>query len=97
MDLRPILADPKAAGRADWYYEHDIRLVGGGKPLPRCEGVRTDRWKYVRYKDTEPVQEELFDLQADPLEARNLAGVPVGAERLAALRARCTELRTSLK
>ncbi|MBM4155938.1 MAG: DUF4976 domain-containing protein [Lentisphaerae bacterium] len=97
MDLRPILADPKTPGRADWYYEHDIQLVGGGKPLPRCEGVRSDRWKYTRYKDTEPAQEELFDLQADPREERNLAGDPAGAKTLASLRARCVELRAALK
>lgn len=96
-DLRPVLADAKAAGRADWYYEHDIRLVGGGKPLPRCEGVRSDRWKYTRYKGTEPSQEELFDLHADPREERNLAGAAAGAEMLGSLRARCSELRTSLK
>ena len=97
-DLQPILRDAKATGRADWYYEHDVQLDGeGGKPLPRCEGVRTERWKYIRYKDTDPVQEELFDLQADPLEEHNLAGNSGSADTLAKLRARCVEYRNSLK
>ena len=95
-DLRPILRDPRAPGRADWYYEHAIQFDGPGKPLPRCEGVRTERWKYVRYLDTAPLQEELFDLRADPHEERNLAGDRASADVLAKLRARCVEYRQTL-
>lgn len=96
-DLQPILRDTRAPGRADWYYEHDVQLDGGGgKPLPRCEGVRTDRWKYIRYKDTDPVQEELFDLEIDPAEEHNLAGDGRSADTLAKLHARCVEYRNSL-
>jgi arylsulfatase A-like enzyme len=97
VDLSPILRDPKAAGRRDWYYEHDVGTASKGKPLPRCEGVRTEQWKYIRYKDTSPVQEELFDLKADPLEENNLAADPANAETLAKLRARCDELRKMAK
>jgi arylsulfatase A-like enzyme len=97
MDLRPILRDATIPGRGDWYYEHDVGTEGEGKPLPRCEGVRTERWKYIRYKDTQPVQEELFDLKADPLEEKNLTVDPAQAETLAKLRARCAELRVALK
>lgn len=32
------------------------------------EGVRTERWKYIRYTDVTPVVEELFDLKQDPHE-----------------------------
>jgi len=97
LDLRPILRDPEAAGRTDWYYEHDVESESTGKPLPRCEGVRTESWKYVRYKDTHPVQEELFDLQADPREEHNLTPDPAQAGRLATLRARCDQLRDLAK
>jgi len=38
--------------------------------------VRTERWKYVRYRSD---GEELYDLAADPGELRNLAGDPGGA------------------
>lgn len=34
-------------------------------------GVRGDRWRYIRYADG---SEELYDMQADPNEWRNLAG-----------------------
>jgi arylsulfatase A-like enzyme len=36
-------------------------------------GVRTDRWRYIRYADG---SEELYDMQADPNEWRNLVGEP---------------------
>lgn len=52
------------------------------------QGVRTDRWKYVRYATTG--DEELYDLRADRNELRNLAGdptrAPVKAELAAAMR-----------
>ncbi|TSA32032.1 MAG: DUF4976 domain-containing protein [Verrucomicrobiaceae bacterium] len=99
-DLQPILRDPNAGGRKDWYYEHDISGFedsAKGRPLPRCEGVRTERWKYIRYKDTNPVQEELFDLSSDPREEHNLVNDAKCAETLAALRARCDAYPASLR
>ena len=98
-DLQPLLRDAGAKGREDWYYEHDIVGLDNskGRPLPRCEGVRTERWKYIRYKDTHPVQEELFDLQADPLEKHNLTTEPAHAATLSAMSARCDELRKAVR
>jgi arylsulfatase A-like enzyme len=97
MNLSLILHDPTVTGRADWYYEHDVATESGGKPLPRCEGVRSERWKYIRYKDTKPLQEELFDLQNDPLEEHNLAKEKTHAATLAKMSARCNELRKALR
>ncbi len=45
-----------------WEFEH----------IPPSEGVRTDRWKYMRYMNDKSL-EELYDLNADPKEAVNLA------------------------
>jgi len=97
INLNPILRDPKTEGRADWYYEHDVETKSKGKPLPRCEGVRGERWKYIHYLDTQPVQEELFDLKSDPNEETNLAGDPAYADKLVELRSRCDELRKAVK
>jgi arylsulfatase A-like enzyme len=42
-------------------------------------GVRSERWRYIRYADG---AEELYDMQVDPHEWRNLAGDPEYADAL---------------
>ena len=44
-------------------------------PIPSSEGLRTEKWKYMRYRDIE-AQEELYDLVSDPEELDNLASNP---------------------
>lgn len=78
--------------RKDWYFEHLFK-----HPLiPRSEGIRAEGWTYIRWVDTAPVMEELYDLAADPHETRNLASDPAHAERLEALRARWAACRRTL-
>jgi len=96
MDLQPLLRDPQAKGREDWYYEHVYTTRPPRKPIPRNEGVRTERWKYIRYTEPKPL-EQIFDLAADPQEERNLADDAAHAETLAKLRARCDEYRNTLR
>jgi len=97
MDLQPVLRDPNARGRADWYYEHVYTTPPSRKPIPKCEGVRTERWKYIRYTEPQPPLEQLFDLAADPQEEHDLAREAVHAETLAKLRIRCDEYRNKLE
>lgn len=97
MDLHPILRDANAKSREDWYYEHVYSPDDGRRPIPKCEGVRTHRWKYIRYTDPSPPLEQLFDLQADPLEQTDLARDPAHAGTLATLRSRCDAYRKSLR
>jgi arylsulfatase A-like enzyme len=95
-DLGPLVRGEGIRWRDDWYYQHTYAHPPQ-HPIPRCEGVRTEQWKYVRYTDFDPPYEQLFDLAADPGEENNLAADPAEhAETLARLRARCDEYRQTL-
>ncbi|MDP0489954.1 MAG: sulfatase-like hydrolase/transferase [Verrucomicrobiota bacterium JB023] len=63
----------------------------------RCHGIRTARWKYFRYYEQDPVLEELYDLENDPLEQTNLAADPAYSETLQELRDRTQELYLKAK
>ncbi|RED47780.1 alpha-L-rhamnosidase-related protein [Seonamhaeicola aphaedonensis] len=43
------------------------------EPIPPSEGVRTKKWKYFRYVNDKSL-EELYDLEKDPQEVKNLIG-----------------------
>lgn len=82
----PLLEGESSPWRKDWFYE--FLWQREGVPIPRTEGVRTERWKYNLYLDGQPGYEELYDLEADPEEERNLATSPAHASRLEDLRGR---------
>ncbi len=84
--ITPLLRNTKAKWRDEWFYEH---LYEHGGTIEPCVGVRTKRWKYIRYFRQDPVYESLYDLRGDPEEIHDLARDPAFAERLARLRARC--------
>jgi arylsulfatase A-like enzyme len=79
VSLIPLIWNEPMGFRTEWFYEH---LYGHKGRIPRTEGVRTQRWKSVRYLDTEPPFEQLFDLETDPHEQHNLAGDVDQARRL---------------
>lgn len=56
--------------RKDFFYEHHTLP----KLIPPSEGVRSERWSYIRWINEKPVLEELFDLKTDPLQSLNLVG-----------------------
>ena len=64
------------------YYSDTVmpRLVKMG-----YKAVRTSRWKYIRYVDVQDV-DELYDLQNDPYEMRNVIADPGAQTALAAMR-----------
>jgi arylsulfatase A-like enzyme len=92
--LLPLLEGISPEGwRTDFFYEHrtlpDL--------IPPSEGVRTERWSYVRWMEPNPLREELYDLRADPLQMHNLAADRQHTETLAHLRTRWAHYRAELR
>lgn len=56
--------------------------------IPSSEAIRTERWKYFRYRLIK-APEELYDLKNDPLEKKNLASDIKYAKILDKLRKEC--------
>ena len=80
------------AWREDFYCENHFCVPEQYYPI--MEGVRTTRWKYVRYPEMKPVYEQLFDLARDPGETNDLARSPSVRADLERLRTRCDQLWT---
>ena len=72
-NMMPLVKQEPIDWRSQFYYQHTYQTAPPRSPIPNTEGVRTEDWKFVRYPDTEPVYEQLFDLRHDPLEQNNLA------------------------
>ncbi|MGA1617579.1 MAG: sulfatase [Pirellulales bacterium] len=92
---RQLAAGDDPDWRTAWVYEYDYEKQF--PYTPNIRGIRTDRWKFVRYPhgDGSPDRHtsELYDLKTDPLELTNLAEDPDFAERRAELERRlATEL-----
>ncbi|GBD37124.1 Arylsulfatase [bacterium HR36] len=87
--LRAWLTDTPANWRRDFFYEHHTLP----KILPPSEGVRTERYKYLRWLRHDAIVEELYDLQRDPHEIQNLAQQPKYQNLLQQLRQRYEELK----
>lgn len=76
--------------RQGFLYEH----ASGPKAIPPSEGIRTERFKYIRWlkPDAESIkagdfrQEQLFDLDADPNELTDLSQLPKNAEFMEQMR-----------
>jgi len=75
--------------RTDTLCEHLMDATS----IPKWEGVRSDRYVYVRYFQQTPVYEFLHDLQKDPDQLSNLVNEPTYAEQLKRMRTRCDQLR----
>lgn len=58
--------------------------------IPSSEGVRTERWKYFRYRFID-TPEELYDLKNDPMEINNLASDARYKKVVEELRKECEE------
>jgi len=94
-NLMRIYEDPKAdlEWRDDFFYDHPYEHRGA---IPHIQGIREERFVYIRYISEDPAVEQLFDLQNDPDQLNNLVGDPMYQSKLEAMRKRWKERRDSL-
>lgn len=93
-DVAPLyLASEKPAWRSEFFYE--FANFGGGVRMPGSEALVRKDWKYFYWPDFK--LEQLFHLEADPLEEHDLAGDPAQLARLAEMRKRFNELKASAR
>jgi arylsulfatase A-like enzyme len=88
--LMSLAAQQPLPWREDWLYEY--YEYPGYENVRPCRGVRTERYKYIHYF-TEPQEYELYDLQTDAGEIRNLHGDPKYSSLTTKLAARLDALR----
>jgi arylsulfatase A-like enzyme len=92
-----LLGDAPEDWRSAFLVEHRF----AHPKIPEHEGVRDARYTYARYLREDPVYEELYDRQTDPLQMLNLASDAGHAAELARLRSLTDSLlsvyRTALK
>ena len=86
--MMPLVKQEPTEWRSHFYYQHTYNTDPPG-PIAVTEGIRTQRWKYIRYPETDPVFEQLFDLQSDPLEKTNLASLAEHQGTVRELRTLC--------
>jgi arylsulfatase A-like enzyme len=89
------LAQGDATGwRKSWYYEYNYEKQF--PYTPNVRGVRTDRYKLIRYPHGDGAPDrhlaELYDIQADPNETTNLINKPEHAGTIAGLNAELLRL-----
>lgn len=94
QNLIPFLKGNKPKEwRSDFFYEHHF----GPNIIPPSEGVRTENWSYIRWTNEDPLIEELYDIQRDPLQVYNLINDPAHKATLDQLRARWNQFRKDLE
>ena len=85
-----LLNGEQPVWRKDFLCEHFFQTPG--IRIPPSEGVRTERWKYIRYFGQQPLHEELYDLHNDKMETHNLANEPKFSRQLNELRKKCDRI-----
>lgn len=96
--MLPLIRSEGKPWRQEAFFEHHHRRNGEipASEAVRIDNVRTERWKYIRYIDEDPLVEELYDLRKDPEEVQNLATDSNYQEELRRLRFRWQRWSESL-
>jgi arylsulfatase A-like enzyme len=99
MQGRSLIPVLKGQAPADWrksFYYHYYEYPVPHHVRPH-EAVVTDRYKLVHFYTPDLDGYELFDLQTDPRELRDVSNDPSRAETVAGLKQELTRLRAELK
>ena len=91
ISLAPILAGEVRNTREAWYYEHLLEHPN----IVKSEGVRTNRYKYLRIIGKGNEGELLFDLINDPYEEHNIARDAEYDQLIEFMRNKTAQLRTA--
>jgi N-acetylglucosamine-6-sulfatase len=92
--LLPILNGEPRGWRKSFLVEYYSDTVFPRVLTMGYSAVRTERYKYIEYRELQNMN-ELYDLQADPYEERNLISAPAAAPILERLRKELAGLRGS--
>lgn len=93
MQGRSLVPLARGETPADWRQDVWLEHLMMNPTIRKYEGIRTARYKYLRYFEANPVLEELYDLETDPLETVNLVNSPGLQPVLQRLRQRTDERR----
>ncbi len=93
-DMSPLfLAAAPPAWRDEFFYEHPT--ITSRDRIPSSQGVIRRDWKYVVFPEFD--YEQLFNLEDDPHELRNLAADPAARGQLTTMRAQLESWRAKAK
>lgn len=89
-----LLRDGKAKWRDSFLAEYFLEKVG--PRAPAWQAVRTTKWKYIRYTELNGM-DELYDLEKDPREMRNVIDESAAREALDRMKTELERLREATK
>lgn len=87
--MKPLFEEPNPRWRSAVFYEYWKELVHS---IPAMTALRTDRYKLITYPEIKDL-DELFDLEQDPHEMKNLALDPAYAALHASMKAQLEEAK----